>query len=186
MNEPEDLGTLVAEKDIPLATQLNLIKRRTERGLSPAHIARIMGLEEAEVQAIIQANGWAPKRKVSKEHRLDDHAAAQVKKRDEVADIIRNLAERGMTRQDVADITGKSRDHVNLIARTYGIKFEADQRERREKRAVKAKYRSRAFYKDVMTLRDKGWSVVRISHELGVSHETVRKCMDYFKDGGKS
>ena len=187
MTEPDELGIIVAEKDIPLATKLNLIKRRTERGLTPIQIARIMDMAEIDVQTIVKTNGWTPKREISQEqNELDSKDAARNKRRDEMANLIRKLAERGMSRQDVADITGKSRTKVNETARTYGIKFEADQRDRREKRQIQAKYRSKEFYEEVVTLRAKGWSILGIGRELGVSRATVKKCIEHFQKGGKA
>lgn len=42
----EELGALVEDKDIPYSVQLQLIKKRTERGMSPLQISRLMGLKK--------------------------------------------------------------------------------------------------------------------------------------------
>lgn len=52
------------DKEIPLPMQLALIKRRTERGMRPNEIARLMDLDKKFVAKTIRSNGWKPKRDI--------------------------------------------------------------------------------------------------------------------------
>lgn len=185
MTTEQDLGALVAEKDIPQSVQHGLIKRRTERGMTPGQIARLMGLDAKDVKALVKTNGWVAKRELHNESQTDHRALEQSRKENEIAIVVRNLAERGSSRQEVADITGKNRGYINEIARMYDIKFPADRRVRLENIDRNAKYRQRWFYDRIIPLREQGLSYVEVGKELGVSYATVKRCIDFFKEGAE-
>lgn len=160
MIEPEDLGTLVAEKDIPLATQLNLIKRRTERGMTPGQIARLMGLKVKDVKALIKANGWTPKREVTKEP-VQGRPPRPAEKTKARTQELRRLAKEGYSRKDIAALLGIDRGYVDVLCRRYGIRT-VSQRERVER------------------LYGKGWSQQAIATELGVSRQRISEMIKQY------
>lgn len=160
MIEPEDLGTLVAEKDIPLATQLNLIKRRTERGMRPAEIARLMGLKAKDVERIVKTNGWTAKREVTEAPAQGRPPRPAEKTKAKVAEL-RRLAEEGYSRKDIAALLGIERGYVDALCRRYGIRT-VSQRERVER------------------LYGKGWSQQAIATELGVSRQRISEMIKQY------
>ncbi len=152
MNDVEEHGTLVAEKDIPLATQLNLIKRRTERGMKPAEIARLMGLKAKDVETVVQTNGWTAKREVEKVG--NGRPAKPTEKTVGRTEEIRRLASEGYSRKDIAALLGIDRGNVDALCRRYGI-------------------RTVSQLDKVARLYAKGWSQVKIAEELGVSKQRI-------------
>lgn len=160
MNDVEEHGSLVAEKDIPLATQLNLIKRRTERGMKPAEIARLMGLKVKDVKALIKANGWTAKREVTIEapQGRPPRPAEKTKERTEE---LKRLAKEGYSRKDIAALLGIDRGYVDTLCRRYGIRT-ASQRER------------------VQRLYASGWNQQAIADELGVSRQRISEMIKQY------
>lgn len=183
----DEHGTLISERNIPRDVQLALIKKRTERGMRPRQIATLMGLDLDMVQDAIDENGWTPHRKITKPEAIDRKANKAFEEELALANMIRKLAERNMSRQDVADIIGKSRERMNQIARTHKIPFPHDdiaRKERGARRSESALYRSEAFHSDIMKMRAKRMSVRLIAEELGCSEYTIENCIRYFKEGG--
>ena len=170
----DEFGALVEDKDIPYSVQLQLIKKRTERGMSPLQIARLMGLKKVVVQKIVAKHGWKPRRKVEDEPRERQKTQAQLE-REQLAGIMRGLAQRGMTRQEAADIIGKSRDYVKNVAAQYNIHFKTARRE--------ARYKSIEFYEQLKTLEEQGMNKRQMGTELGVSEQSVRDCYNFFEKG---
>ncbi|KGI85379.1 hypothetical protein JY98_03705 [Exiguobacterium mexicanum] len=115
MNEPEDLASLVAEKDIPLATQLNLIKRRIERGMKPVEIARLMGIPLVTVRSIVKMNGWHPKRDIEPVEETTERPSQE--NRNYYVDMIRHLSAQNRTSDEIAVQLQITSAHVRAIAR---------------------------------------------------------------------
>ena len=174
----DEHGALVEDKDIPYSVQLQLIKKRTERGMSPVQIARLMGLKKVAVQRIVAEHGWKPRRKVEPEPKKRQKTQVQLE-RERLADIARILAQRGKTRQETADIIGKSLDYVHGLAVQYNIKFQ------RSKLTKLQKYRSLFFYNDSKQLEAKGFTEKQMAIELKTSEQTVRDCFEFFEKGAK-
>lgn len=172
----DEHGALVEDKDIPYSVQLQLIKKRTERGMSPLQIARLMGLKKVAVQKIVAEHGWKPRRKVEDEPKERQKTQAQLE-RERLANIARELAQRGMSRQEVADIIGKSRDYLNSMASQYSIRFKDN--------VIEARYKSVEFYKQLKTLEKQGMYKRQMAKELGVSEQSVRNCYNFFEKGAK-
>lgn len=168
MIEPEDLGTLVAEKDIPLATQLNLIKRRTERGMTPSQIARLMDLNVKDVKALIKTNGWTPKREIT-EAPAQGRPPRPAEKTKVRTEELKRLAKEGYSRKDIAVLLGIDRGYVDTLCRRYSIRT-VSQRERVER------------------LYGKGWSQQAIADELGVSRQRISEMIKQYgyEKGAKS
>lgn len=168
MTEPEDLGTLVAEKDIPLATQLNLIKRRTERGMKPAEIARLMGLKAKDVKALVKTNGWTPKREITKEP-VQGRPPRPAEKTKERTQELRQLAKEGYSRKEIAALLGIERGYVDTLCRRYSIKT-MGQKQR------------------IARLYGQGWSQQAIADELGVSRQWISEAVKLYglQKGDKS
>lgn len=160
MIEPEDLGTLVAEKDIPLATQLNLIKRRTERGMTPSQIARLMGLKVKDVKALVKTNGWTAKREVT-EAPAQGRPPRPAEKTKARTEELKRLAKEGYSRKDIAALLGIDRGYVDTLCRRYGIRT-ASQRERVER------------------LYASGWNQQAIADELGVSRQRISEMIKQY------
>lgn len=150
----EELGALVEDKDIPYSVQLQLIKKRTERGMSPLQISRLMGLKKKDIQAVVNENGWQAKREIEKVG--NGRPAKPAEKTAGRTEEIRRLASEGYSRKDIAALLGIDRGNVDALCRRYGIKT-VSQLERVEK------------------LYAKGWSQVKIAEELGVSKQRVNE-----------
>lgn len=170
----DEFGALVEDKDIPYNVQLQLIKKRTERGMSPLQIARLMGLKKVAVQQIVAEHGWKPRRKVEDEPKERQKTQVQLE-RERLADIARSLAQKGMTRQETADIIGKSLDYVNGMAAQYNIRFKSARKE--------GVYKSVDFYNRLKGLEKRGLSKVQMSKEIGFSIQTIRDCYNFFEKG---
>ena len=168
MNEPEDLGTLVAEKDIPLATQLNLIKRRTERGMKPAEIARLMGLKAKDVETVVQTNGWTAKREVT-EAPAQGRPPRPAEKTKARTEELKRLAKEGYSRKEIAALLGIERGNVDTLCRRYSIKT-MGQKQR------------------IARLYGQGWSQQAIADELGVSRQWISEAVKLYglQKGDKS
>lgn len=167
MIEPEDLGTLVAEKDIPHDVQLGLIKRRTERGMKPDEIARLMGLDVTMVKALVESNGWTAKREVTIEAPQGRPPKPSEKTLRLVSELKR-LAKAGYSRGDIGAMLGIDRGYVDTLCRRYKI------------RTAKNKDRVAALY-------GKGWTQQAIADELGVSRQRVNEMIRQYgiKKGAK-
>lgn len=179
--EHEAYGPLVEDKDIPLDVQLRLIKKRTERGMSPLHISRLMNLKERDVERVIETHGWVAERPVDEVENEEPVKTPSQLERERLAPIIRNLAEKGMSRQEIADVLGKTRDYVNETARRFQIPIQVT---RNYKSVRPAKYRSESFYRDIRTKLDEGRTRASIAKELKVSGDTIYKCIRYFEEEG--
>lgn len=148
----EELGTLVEDKDIPYSVQLQLIKKRTERGMSPLQIARLMGLKKKDIQAVVNEHGWTAKREVEKVG--NGRPAKPTERTSGRIQEIRRLASEGYSRKDIAALLGIDRGNVDALCRRYGIKTVSQ-------------------LDKVAKLYAKGWSQVKIAEELGVSKQRI-------------
>ena len=171
----DERGALVEDKDIPYSVQLQLIKKRTERGMSPLQIARLMGLKKKEIQAVVNEHGWQAKREVEEERKGARKTEAQIE-RERLARRVRQYAEKGMTRMEIAEKVGKSPDYIKNLGAQHSIKF---------KRPKSAKYRSLFFYNDLKQLEAKGLTKKQMAIELKTSEQTVRDCFNFFEKGDK-
>ena len=167
MNDVEEHGSLVAEKDIPHDVQLGLIKRRTERGMKPDEIARLMGIDVTTVKALVVTNGWTPKREVTEETTQGRPAKPSEKTLRLVSELTR-LAKAGHSRGDIGAMLGIDRGYVDTLCRRYQI------------RTAKNKDRVAALY-------GKGWTQQAIADELGVSRQRVNEMIRQYgiKKGAK-
>lgn len=175
MNEPEDLGTLVAEKDIPLATQLNLIKRRTERGMKPVEIARLMGIPLVTVRSIVKTNGWHPKRDIEPVEETTERLSQDNRKY--YVDMIRHLSAQSRTADEIAVQLQITSAHVRAIARQEGIKLP------RPKPKIKtdAVYRSREVYDELSAHLANGMSKLAAAKKMNLSNTMVHRCIQHFE-----
>ena len=148
----DEHGALVEDKDIPYSVQLSLIKKRTERGMSPLQIARLMGLKKKDIQAVVKQYGWTAKREVEKQG--SGRPAKPTEKTAGRTEEIRRLASEGYSRKDIAALLGIDRGNVDALCRRYGI-------------------RTVSQLDKVARLYAKGWSQVKIAEELGVSKQRI-------------
>lgn len=109
------------DKDIPLAVQLKLIQRRTERGMKPAEIARLMGLKVKDVKTTIKVNGWTAKRDITPEP-LRGRPAGQTEKTESRVSEIRRLTKEGYARKDIAAMLGITRENVDTLCRRFNVR----------------------------------------------------------------
>lgn len=168
MTTEQDLGALVAEKDIPQDVQYGLIKRRTERGMTPVQIARLMGLTTKDVKAIIKTNGWAVKRELYDDTKRGRPSIDPASPKGRVSEV-RRLAKEGYVRKDIAETLGISQSHVNLLCRRYNIRT-AGQKERVER------------------MYGKGSTQEEIANQLGIPKFYIDKMIQKYdiKKGAKS
>lgn len=150
----EELGALVEDKDIPPNVQLQLIKKRTERGMSPLQIARLMGLKKKDIQAVVKQYGWTAKREVEKQG--NGRPAKPTEKTVGRTEEIRRLASEGHSRKDIAALLGIDRGNVDALCRRYGI-------------------RTVSQLDKVARLYTKGWTQMKIAEELGISRQRVNE-----------
>ena len=148
----EELGALVEDKDIPYSVQLSLIKKRTERGMSPLQIARLMGLKKKDIQAVVKQYGWTAKREIEKVgNGRPQGPSEETKWRTQE---MKRLAKEGYNRKQIGALLGIDRRYVDTLCRRYGIKT-VSQLEQVEK------------------LYAKGWTQIKIAEELGVSKQRI-------------
>lgn len=150
----DELGALVEDKDIPYSVQLSLIKKRTERGMSPLQIARLMGLKKKDIQAVVKQHGWTAKREVEKVGH--GRPAKPTEKTVGRTEEIRRLASEGYSRKDIAALLGIDRGNVDALCRRYGI-------------------RTVSQLDKVARLYTKGWTQMKIAEELGISRQRVNE-----------
>ena len=148
----DELGALVEDKDIPYSVQLQLIKKRTERGMSPLQIARLMGLKKQDIQAVVKEHGWSAKREIEKVG--NGRPPRPSEKTEWRMQEMKRLAHEGYNRKQIGALLGIDRSYVDTLCRRYGIKT-VSQLEQIEK------------------LYTKGWSQVKIAEELGVSKQRI-------------
>ena len=150
----DEHGALVEDKDIPYSVQLQLIKKRTERGMSPLQIARLMGLKKKEIQAIVNEYGWQAKREVEK---LGKGRPPKPAEKTELRTMeLKRLAKEGYSRKQIASLLGIDRSYVDTLCRRFGIKT-ASQLEQVER------------------LYAKGWNQMEIAKHLGVSRQRINE-----------
>lgn len=174
----EELGALVEDKDIPYSVQLQLIKKRTERGMSPLQIARLMGLKKVVVQQIVDEHGWKAKRKLEKERKGTKKTDAQLE-REHLIRSVREYAKEGMSVSEISEKLNKPPHHIRNLGSQYNIKFQ------RPKPTKLQKYRSLFFYNGLKQLEAKGFTEKRMAIELKTSEQTVRDCFKFFEKGAK-
>ena len=148
----DEHGALVEDKDIPYSVQLQLIKKRTERGMSPLQIARLMGLKKKDIQAVVTEHGWKAKREVEK---LGKGRPPKPAEKTEFRTMeLKRLAKEGYSRKEIASLLGIDRGYVDTLCRRFGIKTvsQIDQ---------------------IANLYGKGWSQIRIAEHLGVSKQRI-------------
>ena len=150
----DEHGALVEDKDIPYSVQLSLIKKRTERGMSPLQIARLMGLKKKDIQAVVNEHGWTPKREVEKQG--NGRPAKPTARTTGRVGEIRRLASEGYSRKDIASLLGIDRGNVDALCRRYGIKTPSQ-------------------LDKIASLYAKGWSQVKIAEHLGVSKQRINE-----------
>ena len=175
MNEDVDLGNLVAEKDIPLATQLNLIKRRTERGMKPVEIARLMGIPLVTVRSIVKTNDWHPKREIELVEETVERSSPH--HRQYYVDMIRQSSAANMTADEIADQLKITSAHVRAIARQEGIKLPKP----KPKLKPDATYRSREVYDELSAHLASGMSKLAAAKKMNLSNTMVHRCIQYFE-----
>ena len=150
----DEHGALVEDKDIPYSVQLQLIKKRTERGMSPVQIARLMGLKKKDIQAVVNENGWTAKREIEKQG--NGRPAKPTERTSGRVEEIRRLASEGYSRKDIAAWLGIDRGNVDALCRRYGIKTVSK-------------------LDKVAKLYAKGWTQMKIAEELGISRQRVNE-----------
>lgn len=153
MNE-EEFGALVEDKDIPRSVQLSLIKRRTERGMKPVEIARLMGLQKQDIQAVVKQHGWTAKREI--EATGDGRPPRPTEKTEERTKELKRLAKEGYSRKDIASLLGIERGYVDTLCRRYNV-------------------RTSSQIEQIANLYAKGWSQIKIAEHLGVSRQHVNE-----------
>lgn len=149
----EELGALVEDKDIPYSVQLSLIKKRTERGMSPLQIARLMGLKKKDIQAVVKEHGWTAKREIEKVG--NGRPAKPTEKTAGRTEEIRRLASEGYSRKDIAALLGIDRGNVDALCRRY--------------------VKTSSQLEQVEKLYSKGWTQMKIAEELGISRQRVNE-----------
>lgn len=153
MND-EEFGALVEDKDIPRSVQLSLIKRRTERGMKPVEIARLMGLQKQDIQAVVKQHGWTAKREIEKEIKFKPRSSKQ--EMEHRAQKMRRLAKEGYSRKEIGALLGIDRIYVDTLCRRYNI-------------------RTSSQIEQIANLYAKGWSQIKIAEHLGVSKQHVNE-----------